>query len=512
MKIKYKHYIIGVASLLGIFCLGNSASAYTTEGGYDDIAGGDYLRYTATCDELDELIENGVPDPHWGYINITLSNDCQKDLVIPSGKKVHLNTNMGSDPWRTLTNVSGDTITVEDNAVLVFSGEATNTTPGKSVIQNAGRLFLSSAHLSGTGDGYVLRNSGVTTAITNTSFNNSGLINSGTLYIAGGQYPYHDVSKYIVSGCSLGPDEAYPDDTVNCGNYRSNIRDAYFKLPEALPDGASIKLESAFPEIANALNMEVISFDSSIVEVTGNAVTGFTLTPKKSGDVWIGGQDFTKGAGQQYSVVYKVENANASTKDYLANNLSDEETHKVVEAVRSDDELYMDLDINQLKQDEVATEYQDLANKEAKKGALLNYYDIYYLLKGRNAGEIARVDDLGDGVDDVVDVAVDMPEGLPEVQAGKSRNFFVVRLHEDGTKTKVDKLDVSKKGDKLHFKSGKFSTYALGYEDVDNISAPNSGVITHFEDGSAQNSILGSILCLATATGALYYISKKQRA
>jgi hypothetical protein len=115
-------------------------------------------------------------------------------------------------------------------------------------------------------------------------------------------------------------------------------------------------------------------------------------------------------------------------------------------------------------------------------------------------------------VDDVVDVAVDMPEGLPEVQAGKSRNFFVVRLHEDGTKTKVDKLDVSKKGDKLHFKSGKFSTYALGYEDVDNISAPNSGVITHFEDGSAQNSILGSILCLATATGTLYYISKKQRA
>ena len=523
MKIKYKHYVLGIASLFGIFCLGNSASAYTTEGGYDDVAGGYSYSYTATCDELDYLIENGVPDPHWGYIHITLSNDCQKDLVIPSGKKVYLwgkgeaaissyrdeNDDLISVYGGTLTNASGDTITVEEGATLAIYGEVINTSSGKAAINNSGRLFMMGTKLTGDEDGYVLKNSGITTATTGTSFNDSGFTNSGTFYVTGGKYPYHDINQFIVSGCSPNSDATYPDDDVSCGNNRGN---AYFRLPEALPDGASVKVTSAFPEIANALGMEIVSFDHSVIEVTGNAIDGFTLTPKKSGDVWIGTQDYTKGAGQKYSVVYEVENANKSTKDYLANNLNDEETSKIIEAVRSDDELYMDLDISKLEQDEVSAEYKNLVNDKLMKGELLNYYDIYYLLKGRNAGEIARIDDLGDGVDDVVDVAVDMPEGLPEVQAGKSRNFFVVRLHEDGTKTKVDKLDVSKKGDKLHFKSGKFSTYALGYEDVDNISAPNSGVITHFEDGSAQSSILGSILCLATATGTLYYISKKQRA
>lgn len=524
MKIKYKHYIIGVASLLGIFCLGNSASAYTTEGGYDDIAGGDYLRYTATCDELDYLIENGVPDPHWGYINITLSNDCQKDLVIPSGKKVSLFGKGAAEiggyrdeetgDWisiygGTLSNNNGDTITVEKGATLVLYGEVSNTSSNSAVINNSGRLFLSGAKLSGTANGYVLKNSGTVTAYTETSFNNSGLINTGTIYVAGGRYLYHDINKYIVAGCSLGPDTAYPDDTVNCGDYRSNIKDAYFRLPEALPDGATVTVKSAFPEIANALAMEIISFDPSIVVVTGNATDGFTLTPKKSGTLWIGGQDFTHGAGQQYSVIYDVKNANTSTKDYLANNLSEDETHKIVDAVEADDTLYMDLDINKIDQEDVDTTYKNLVNDELTNGELLNYYDIYYLLKGRNAGEIARIDDLGDGAEDVVDVSIDVPEDLPEVPAGKTRRFFAVRIHEDGTRTLVDKLNVSKEGNKLHFKSGKFSTYALAYEDVNNISAPNSGVVTRFESGSAQDCMAMSAICAIAMISVLYYISRK---
>ena len=145
MRIANKKYLLIFASLFGIFCFNDTVSAYSTDSYYDAIAKGDFIRYTAACNELDDLIENGVPDPHWGYIDITLSNNCQKDLVIPSGKKVRLTLKYATNEGGTLTNNTGDTITVENNAVLVLAGEASNTSPDKAVVNNSGRLFLTVA-------------------------------------------------------------------------------------------------------------------------------------------------------------------------------------------------------------------------------------------------------------------------------------------------------------------------------------------------------------------------------
>lgn len=526
-KINKKSTLI-IASLIGIFCLGNSASAYSSETYHDDVVDGDTIYYTAACDELDYLIQNGAPDPHFGYVNITLSNDCQKDLVIPSGKKVRLSLKHESGGYRdsvtgdwvttyeggTLTNDSGDTITVGNGAVLVLSGNAFNTTSEKTVLNNSGHVFLYGAHLSGAEDGYVIRNSGTLSTTRGTSFNNSRLGNSGTIYVTGGKYLYHDMRQYIVDGCDIAQNDdlPYSDDTVACGKNNINLSNAWFALPEALPDGASITLTSAYPEIANALNYEVLSFDSSTMEVAGNALDGFTLTPKKSGSVWIGIQNFTLGVGRQYSVVYEVENASSSVKDYLANHLSADIIHRIIEAVAAHDKLFMDFDISQLDLENINSTYKNLVNEIIEKATVLGYFDIDYLLKGQSAGNLANIDNLGDDEDDTVDVSVDLPDNLPEVLSGKTRHFFVIRIHEDGTKTIVDRINATEKGGRLHFKSGKFSTYALAYEDVDELSAPNSGINTRSENASAMSDNIGAAVCAFSIAGIMSIVIRKRMA
>ncbi|MBR3386358.1 hypothetical protein IKG68_02210 [Candidatus Saccharibacteria bacterium] len=70
-------------------------------------------------------------------------------------------------------------------------------------------------------------------------------------------------------------------------------------------------------------------------------------------------------------------------------------------------------------------------------------------------------------LDEPVTITVTIPEEYLDVPTGYERTFKIVRGHiaADGTKT-ADYLEVARDGDKLTFKTDKFSTFAITYADV----------------------------------------------
>ena len=61
-----------------------------------------------------------------------------------------------------------------------------------------------------------------------------------------------------------------------------------------------------------------------------------------------------------------------------------------------------------------------------------------------------------------------LPEELKKSEEGTTRKYYVVRHHEEEGKEEVELLEakVSEDGNHLVFKTDRFSTYALAYEDV----------------------------------------------
>lgn len=76
-----------------------------------------------------------------------------------------------------------------------------------------------------------------------------------------------------------------------------------------------------------------------------------------------------------------------------------------------------------------------------------------------------------------MDVTIDLPDDMRK----KGRKFHVVRHHKKGGKHETHKLDchVSSDGGKIHFKTDRFSTYAIVYEDEEVVTPPQTPVHTH---------------------------------
>ena len=76
-----------------------------------------------------------------------------------------------------------------------------------------------------------------------------------------------------------------------------------------------------------------------------------------------------------------------------------------------------------------------------------------------------------------MDVTIDLPDDMRK----KGRKFHVVRHHKKDGKHETHKLDchVSSDGGKIHFKTDRFSTYAIVYEDEEVVTPPQTPVHTH---------------------------------
>lgn len=107
-----------------------------------------------------------------------------------------------------------------------------------------------------------------------------------------------------------------------------------------------------------------------------------------------------------------------------------------------------------------------VANPEQKK---IEYFDISMFknvkIGNKSDGPIKIQDTKNE-----VTVELELSEEARNVPSGFTRNFYVIRIHDN----KVDRLDATRNGNNLSFKTSKFSTYAVAYVDVkNNTSSPS---------------------------------------
>ncbi len=183
--------------------------------------------------------------------------------------------------------------------------------------------------------------------------------------------------------------------------------------------------------------------------------------------------------------LYKVLDSEGETKYVVAN----------------ESELVEDIITEEVKEEELATEEKELIEEAiTDKYTVLGYYDI-------DLGKFTPNSDLVGYTTETekeITVTLQIPEDLKEVAKGYVRNFAIIRIH-DG---KTDILTATDNGDgTISFKTDKFSTYVLVYDDVVATSSVPANPDTY--DGISSYLILGAISLIGLAAIGLYIKNKK---
>jgi len=149
--------------------------------------------------------------------------------------------------------------------------------------------------------------------------------------------------------------------------------------------------------------------------------------------------------------------------------------------------------------EEVKTAMKSIKEK-AGKATVAHFFDISILVKNTNTG-----DSLGNVAEltEEIELMILLPENLKNTDAKLNRSYYVLREH--GGKVDTIKAELSKDGKYLVFKTDKFSTYALAYED----SAKVAEKVPQTADGVVTSIIAGTIAIVSAAGICLYF--KKER-
>lgn len=170
---------------------------------------------------------------------------------------------------------------------------------------------------------------------------------------------------------------------------------------------------------------------------------------------------------------------------------------KLAEATK-DISVNVNVEIETIKEEsaseEVKTAMKSIKEK-AGKATVAHFFDISILVKNTNSGaHIGNVTNLTEEIE----LMILLPENLKNTDDKVNRNYSVLREH-DG-KVDIIKADLSKDGKYLVFKTNKFSTYALAYEDVAkvNVEVPKTA------DNITTTLIIGALSLISVAGISLY--------
>ena len=141
--------------------------------------------------------------------------------------------------------------------------------------------------------------------------------------------------------------------------------------------------------------------------------------------------------------------------------LEGENTDKYV--VVKEDELVLEVLSGLVPEEEIPAEELQLIKDAIKnKFSLATYYAADLAILTPNGDIVGYDAEPGEAVE----VEFGLPMNLPKVKSGYTRKYYVIRVH-NGKVTIIDNVKVKDDGT-ISFKSDKFSTYALAYEDVKN--------------------------------------------
>lgn len=167
--------------------------------------------------------------------------------------------------------------------------------------------------------------------------------------------------------------------------------------------------------------------------------------------------------------------------------------------IATESELVDEIIKAEVSENEVDSEELKLVKESAKeKYDILGYYNI-------DLGKFTPNNDLVGFTtesDKEITVTLDIPE-LKEVAKGYVRNYVIIRIHNG----KSDIIAATDNGDgTLSFKTDKFSTYVLAYEDVEKASEP---VNPPTYDGISTYIAFGALSLIGLAAASIYAKKKK---
>lgn len=383
----------------------------------------------------------------------TLTGNVNDGIVVESGSSVTINLG-GFD----VSNVnSGHTIEIKEGATAVITGKGnvTNSFGGKAFIYNEGTLTLKGGtynRVVTNNDHYVLENHGKVT------------IEGGTYSITGGSASLFDNGW---TDASLNTSKKTAEMIINGGRFEIKNNDKYIKNDDfgkmIVNDGTFVVEAPANAVIANA------GTTTESITVNGGDFTYYGTGNPEFKDYAIWDVNRNNEADKTVTIVnggkYTLTGASmlAITNGTLA---EDKKEAKVIGSddyvLVKEDELVKKTEVNTVEEESLLDEEKELFNKviNEKKYNVAGYYGID-LYKATEDG--LKIEQLSE-VDGSVSIKLQLPSTLAKVKNGFKRTYYVIRIH-DGVTTIIDAVD---NGDgTISFKSDKFSTYSVVYNDTE---------------------------------------------
>ena len=169
-----------------------------------------------------------------------------------------------------------------------------------------------------------------------------------------------------------------------------------------------------------------------------------------------------------------------------------------------DNSVTVKLEVNTMEEEAIDEKVVEKMEEAAGKAKIATYFDITVAV--RNSLDNSLVDTLPELTKEI-ELMILLPENLKNTDKDVERVYYVVRRHVDkDNKETFESLEakLSEDGNYLIFKTDKFSTYALAYEDVkvEEVLPPKTfdGISTYF--------VIGALSLLAFA-GISIFAKKK---
>ena len=241
------------------------------------------------------------------------------------------------------------------------------------------------------------------------------------------------------------------------GNYDGKIKYSYKKVFEGnidsfvKYDGGTMKIEPVMDEISDE---DAIVLMEYVIDESSQPQTKKDLSKKIIDDIETSPTK-TSEDGSYDTVIY------LEVKEINQNMLSDNELNELLEAIKNG----KDSSGNKIPKNFIIGTYLDLSLYMNTLFTDKNNVVIFNLPRVKITDTSSDV--LG-GKSFKEKVTLTIPREL-KAPAGYSRNYYVIRVHDNGNTTySIDNIPVKVKNGKISFETDKFSTYVLGYTQTKN--------------------------------------------
>ena len=152
---------------------------------------------------------------------------------------------------------------------------------------------------------------------------------------------------------------------------------------------------------------------------------------------------------------------NEKTKDTLMESLDEAlASNPTLQDAVKNNHVVIAVDITSIKENELDNEVVDKFEKASKNLVVADYFDINVFVNDNNNNKLGSIPELTKDIE----LVMILPEKYINTNKDVNRIYYVIREH-DGKVEILKDVELSEDGKSIIFKSNKFSTYALAYED-----------------------------------------------